>query len=208
MKNIPEINHCVPNPDAWWCRECKAHTGFDISYEEGSEHGSQRVERCQVCEMRMSKSGEHEFFMFLCFGCCGLFVIGGLLGVIGVFGVNTGSDWWAVLSILVFGVFWGLGGWGFSRFKKGWTDWCASQERKTESQLKKEGLSHPFQAEFEDSKSFYDWAAQFFDSDEEWGRFEEKYWQGKIPVFLGGGADDPSSDPAPPSSPPADPPED
>ena len=204
MKNIPEINHCVPNPDAYWCRECKARTGFDISYEEGSEHGSQRVERCQVCELRMSKSGEHEFFMFLCFGCCGLFVIGGLLGVIGVFGVNTGSDWWAALSILVFGAFWGLGGWGFSRLKAGWTDWCASQERKTASQLEREGLNHPFQAEFEDSKSFYDWAGQFFDSDEEWERFEAKYWQGKMPGFFDEGADVLSSDDSPASPPPAD----
>ena len=210
MKNIPEINHCVPNPDAWWCRECKAHTGFDTSYEI-TEHGGGKVWKCKACEREMSKpgAGENEAFMFICFGCCGLFVILGLLGVFGVIGANSRAEyWWGVLGLLVFGAIWGLGGWGFAHMRTGWIAWCASQERKTESQLEKEGLNHPFQAEFEDSESFYEWAAQFFDSDEECERFEEKYWQGKMPSFLAGGADDPSSDPAPPSLPPTGPPED
>ena len=29
MKNIPEINHCIPNPRAYWCRFCKAHNTFE-----------------------------------------------------------------------------------------------------------------------------------------------------------------------------------
>jgi len=206
MKNIPEINHCVPNPDAWWCRGCKAHTGFDTSYER-TEHGGGKVFKCKACEREMSKpgAGENEFFMFICFGCGGLF---GIPGLVGVLGVAAGADWWAALGILVFGAIWGLGGWGFARMRTGWTGWCESQERKTGSQLEKEGLGHPFQAEFEDSDSFYEWATQFFDSDEEWGRFEEKYWQGKMPAFRAEGADDPSSGPAHPSPPPADPPGD
>ena len=207
MKNIPEINHCIPNPDAWWCHECKAHTGFDTSYSR-SEHGSGTVIRCKVCEMQMSKpgAGENVYFMFICFGFGGPLVILGLVMALG--GIGTGSDRWLAIVPLVFGALFGLGGRSYARMQKGWTDWCASQERKTESQLKKEGLNHPFQAEFEDSESFYEWAEQFFDYDKKWERFEEKYRQGKIPAYLAEGADDPSSDPAPPSPPPADPPDD
>ncbi len=33
MKNIPEINHCIPNPRAYWCRFCKAHNTFEYDAE-------------------------------------------------------------------------------------------------------------------------------------------------------------------------------
>jgi len=202
MKNIPEINHCIPNPDAWWCHECKAHTGFDTSYSR-SEHGSGTVIRCKVCEMQMSKpgAGENVYFMFICFGFGGPLVILGLVMALG--GIGTGSDRWLAIVPLVFGALFGLGGRSYARMQKGWTDWCASQERKTESQLKKEGLNHPFQAEFEDSESFYEWAEQFFDSGKEWNNFRRN--MGKVKNLLDekGEATAPLDAPSP-SSPPAD----
>ena len=33
MKNIPEINHCIPNPRAYWRRFCKAHNTFEYDAE-------------------------------------------------------------------------------------------------------------------------------------------------------------------------------
>ena len=33
MKNIPEINHCIPNPRAYWCPFCKAHNTYDFDGE-------------------------------------------------------------------------------------------------------------------------------------------------------------------------------
>ena len=43
MKNIPEINHCIPNPRAYWCRFCKAHNTFDYA------EGRMEYHLCKAC---------------------------------------------------------------------------------------------------------------------------------------------------------------
>ena len=192
MKNIPEINHCIPNPEAYWCCDCKAHTAFGRSVKGNSQH---ETYKCKVCERGMFIVSELQYFKFLGLGCGGVFAIAGLAMI--------GMGWQMLVGMWTIGAIFGLIGGGFWYFTRSWTAWCAVQGRKTEDQLEQEGLSHPFQPEYEDSHSFYDWAGQFFESSEEWKQFQEKYGQGEEPADEKGEASDPLDAPSP-SPPPAD----
>ena len=76
MKNIPEINHCIPNPRAYWCRFCKAHNTFEYY-------------------------GEHH----LCKACRGAAALGGYSSMFNPSEIITGRKWILVAagSLIVVG---------------------------------------------------------------------------------------------------------
>ena len=190
MKNLPEINHCIPNPGAWWCCDCKAHTGFDILTTAGEKR-----RKCKLCERGMFKIGDFQAPKAIALWFAKLLVVCGLVGIWSSWALLAG--FWGSAAVF------GLVGWSFHHFTKKWSAWCRSQERKTERQLEQEARDHPFQAEYEDSRDFDEWAGQFFSSPATWAMFHKKYkgeWESPVE---GGGEAGPVAG-AQSSSPPVD----
>ncbi|MCS5626306.1 MAG: hypothetical protein NZ935_01905 [Planctomycetes bacterium] len=188
MQNIPEINHCIPNPEAYWCSRCRAHTGFDIRPAATARGGD--IYKCKECEARMREPSYDRFLRNSSCGCIVVFLSLGLLFWFIFTGPEAEEKWpdpgtsllWALVAagiMVAFGVF----GWFRSQaMVLEWNYWRRLQEGKTASQLEQEALNHPFQAKYEDSRGFYEWAYQFFDWVKEWEQFKAKYEQGGKPV--------------------------
>ena len=190
MKNIPEINHCSPNPKAWWCPSCKAHNTFEIV-----SRGSGVLYHCKAgCGlMKMFKPGEvlpwrNGLSIFV-----GLsFFLALLLGVEPL-SKGTTFNYSRPLQIAVIvglnGFFFGLIAWSMAHYLKKWSAWSSAQRRKSPEELKQEALDHPFQPEYDSSTDFTYWAEQFLSS-EEVEQMHEKYG--------GGGEEESPPDPGAP----------
>ena len=162
MKDIPEINHCIPNPKAYWCPSCKAHNTFEIV-----SRGSGVLYKCKAgCGlMKMFKPGEvlpwrNGLSIFV-----GLsFFVALLLGVEPL-SRGTTFNYSRPLQIAVIvglnGFFFGLIAWSMAHYLKKWSAWSSAQRRKSPEELRQEALAHPFQPEYEFSESFNLWAGQF-----------------------------------------------
>ena len=191
MKNIPEINHCIPSPDAWWCCDCKAHTGFDMVRQADGK----AARKCKLCERGMFKIGDFQWPKAMALWFAKLLVVVGLLTI--------WNGWELLVAFWGSAAVFGLVGWGFHYFTKKWFTWCKSQERKTERQLEQEALDHPFQPEYESSPDFHEWAGQFFDSVSRWKKFRRKYEQDGKPAGENEETDD-LTEGVPPSPPSVD----
>jgi hypothetical protein len=173
MKNIPEINPCIPNPEARWCPDCRAHTGFYLL-----DTDSQFFHACRKCEKEMFRFVRTEFEANLSCGyTVGFSFIGLLLWQLGGWAPFWGSIFYFIAFLNA------MKWWARSSRSRSWVRWRAIQKGKTESELEQEGLEHPFQTECEPAEDFYEWASQFFDSNsEEWKEFKARYEQGEEPV--------------------------
>ena len=182
MKNIPEINPCIPNPEARWCPRCRAHTGF---YFYSSE--SLSFHACIQCDNKKILSFVRTEFKknLSCGYTVGFSFIGLLLWQLGGWAPFWGLIFYFVAFLNA------MNWWARSSRSRNWVRWRTIQEGKTERELEQEGLGHPFQADCKTqfpaggitSVDFYEWASQFFDSNsEEWKQFKAKYEQGEEPV--------------------------
>ena len=205
MKNIPEINPCIPNPEARWCPRCRAHTGFYFfSSESLSFHA------CIQCDNKKILSFVRTEFKknLSCGYTVGFSFIGLLLWQLGGWAAFWGFIFYFAAFLNA------MNWWARSSRSRNWVRWRTIQEGKTERELEQEGLGHPFQADCKTqfpaggvtSVDFYEWASQFFDSNsEEWKQFKARYEQGEEPVEEKSEEDDfpaevhPSPPPLPPS---------
>ena len=190
MKNIPEINHCSPNPKAWWCPSCKAHNTFEI-VSRGSgvlyhcKAGCGLMKMFKPCEVLPWRNGLSVFV--------GLsFFLALLLGVEPL-SKGTTFNYSRPLQIAVVvglnGFLFGLIAWSMAHYLKKWSAWSSAQRRKSPEELKQEALDHPFQPEYDSSTDFTYWAEQFLSS-EEVEQMHEKYG--------GGGEEESPPDPGAP----------
>ena len=141
MKNIPEINRYIPNPKAYWCSPCKAHSAFDIVSSRTSE-GTTSRRKCKVCGFSMfNPNAVIPWMVVLC-------LIGFPLLVLGLVAMVTGAGE-AGSICLVIGAFPGLIGGMMLYYLKGWFAWSSAQRRKSLDELRQEALDHPFQPEAE-----------------------------------------------------------
>ncbi|MEC8895869.1 MAG: hypothetical protein VX675_06065 [Planctomycetota bacterium] len=141
MKNIPEINRYIPNPKAYWCSPCKAHSAFDIVSSRTSE-GTTSRRKCKVCGFSMfNPNAVIPWMVVLC-------LIGFPLLVLGLVAMVTGAGE-AGSICLVIGAFPGLIGGMMLYYLKGWFAWSSAQRRKSLEELRQEALDHPFQPEAE-----------------------------------------------------------
>ena len=180
MKNIPEINHCSPNPRAYWCPSCKAHNTFDVVIPRLSKRRN-LVYHCRACSidpMRMFCPSEvlpwkNGLFVFV-----GLsFVVALLLGVGPLLNGKTFNYSRPLQIAVILGltaVPFGLIAWSMAHYLKKWSAWSSAQRRKSPEELRQEALDHPFQPEYDNSTAFTYWAKQFLSS-EEVERLHEKY---------------------------------
>ena len=163
MKNLPEINHCIPNPKAYWCPDCKAHNTFDIVSSKSSD-----LYNCKACGFSSMFSPAQVLPWKN-----GLFVIAGLSFLIGV-SLGLSGDPNYVIPPLLLGAFFGLLAWMMAHYMKKWSAWASAQRRKSSEELRQEALDHPFQPEYDNSADFTEWAEQFL-TPEEVERLHEKY---------------------------------
>ena len=179
MKNIPEINHCSPNPEAWWCSQCKAHTTFQYTtLPDRDSRGNPEVtvlHNCGACNFTMFRAAESIAHR----------KIGGGLGVLMILaGV--------VLSIIednefqsssILGICFTASGIFFASFillsvyLRKWSSWSSTRKSRSEESLQDEALEHPFQPEYVNNRAFTKWAEQFLSS-EEVEQLHEKYGGG------------------------------
>ena len=159
MKNIPEINHCIPNPRAYWCRFCKAHNTF----EDAESH------LCKACrgawgvlpDTGMFNPGEmKEARKVILVGAGSLIVIGGVAQLYAPGAVGP------LLACAVIGAVLGLIVLLGSYWVREFSAWASAQRRKSPEELRQEALAHPFQPEYDNSTDFTYWAEQFLSSEE------------------------------------------
>ena len=175
MKNIPEINHCIPNPRAYWCRFCKAHNTFD--YAEGKLDARMEYHLCKACrgawgvlpDTGMFNPGEmKEARKVILVAAGSLIVIGGVAQLYAPRAVDP------LLACAVIGAVLGLIVLLGSYWVREFSAWASAQRRKSPEELRQEALDHPFQPEYDNSTDFTYWAEQFLSS-EEVERLHEKY---------------------------------
>ena len=168
MKNIPEINHCIPNPRAYWCRFCKAHNTFEY---DGEHH------LCKACRGAAALGGSSSMFnpsemvterKWILVAAGSLIVVGGVAEL-----YAPGASG-ALLACAVIGAFLGLCVLLGNYWLRGFSAWASVQRRKSPEELRQEALDHPFQPEYDNSTAFTYWAKQFLSS-EEVERLHEKY---------------------------------
>ena len=179
MKHLPEINHCSPNPEAWWCSQCKAHTTFQYTtLPDRDSRGNPEVtvlHNCGACNFTMFRAAESISHR----------KIGGGLGVLMILaGV--------VLSIIednefqsssILGICFTASGIFFASFillsvyLRKWSSWSSTRKSRSEESLQDEALEHPFQPEYVNNRAFTKWAEQFLSS-EEVEQLHEKYGGG------------------------------
>ena len=180
MKNIPEINHCIPNPRAYWCPFCKAHNTYDfdgVSYFCNACCGAwPSIPGSSTSMIRPGQQLRWKPVFIVVTGL--LFLVGVSLGLEDLY--RTGGNWnhstfFGIAVMLVgFGVFSGFCAWAIHHNLKQWSAWASSQRRKSPEELRQEALDHPFQPEYDNSEDFTEWAEQFLSS-EEVERLHEKY---------------------------------
>ena len=195
MKNIPEINHCIPNPRAYWCPSCKAHNTFDVVIPRLSKRRN-LVYHCKACSidpMRMFCPSEvlpwkNGLFVFV-----GLsFAVALLLGVGPLLNGKTFNYSRPLQIAVILGltaVPFGLIAWSMAHYLKKWSAWSSAQRRKSPEELRQEALAHPFQPEYDNSTAFTYWAEQFLSSEEVEQLHEE---------YGGGGEEESPPDPGAP----------
>ena len=171
MKNIPEINHCIPNPRAYWCRFCKAHNTFDYA------EGRMEYHLCKACrgawgvlpDTGMFNPGEMKEARKVILGGAGcLIVVGGVAALYAPGAVDP------LLACAVIGAVLGLIVLLGSYWVREFSAWASAQRRKSPEELRQEALDHPFQPEYDNSADFTEWAEQFL-TPEEVERLHEKY---------------------------------
>ena len=182
MKNIPEINHCSPNPEAWWCSRCLAHTTFTFQYRTlpgRDSRGNPEVvvlHKCRACNFTMFRAAETITGRNMCGGGIVLFI---LLGVVGSIVEDNESHSSSILGmtftaagfLFIFFI------WMSAHLGK-WSSWSSIQKNRSAEILRKRALSHRFQPEYENNEAFTEWAEQFLSS-EEVERLHEKYGGGE-----------------------------
>ena len=175
MKNIPEINHCIPNPRAYWCRFCKAHNTFD--YAEGKLDARMEYHLCKACRgawgvlpsTGMFNPGEmKEARKVILVAAGSLIVIGGVAQLYAPGAVDP------LLACAVIGAVLGLIVLLGSYWVREFSAWASAQRRKSPEELRQEALDHPFQPEYDNSADFTELAEQFL-TPEEVERLHEKY---------------------------------
>ena len=168
MKNISEINHCIPNPRAYWCRFCKAHNTFEYY---GEHH------LCKACRGAAALGGYSSMFnpSEMVTGRKWILVAAGSLIVVGgVAKLYAPGASGALLACAVIGAFLGLFVLLGNYWLRGFSAWASAQRRKSPEELRQEALGHPFQPEYDNSTAFTYWAEQFL-TPEEMERLHEKY---------------------------------
>ncbi|MEC9348721.1 MAG: hypothetical protein VX387_03290 [Planctomycetota bacterium] len=180
MKNIPEINHCIPNPRAYWCPFCKAHNTYDFdgeSYFCNACYGAwPSIPGSSTPMIRPRQQLRLKPVLIVVTGV--LFLAGVELGLGELY--RTGGNWnhskfFGIPVMLVgFGAFSGFCAWAIHYNLKQWSAWASAQRRKSPEELRQEALDHPFQPEYDNSADFTEWAEQFLTS-EEVERLHEKY---------------------------------
>ena len=167
MQNLPEINHCSPNPKAYWCAACKAHNTFDIKSSRTSE-GTTWTYHCKACRFSMFNPSdvnpwEKGFFIFTVLA----FLIAFPLGLISLAKGDTRSNSFSLSVILAgFGACVGPIAWMMHNYMRKWNVWRSAQRRKSPETLIQEALEHPFQPEYDSSGDFTAWAKQFLTPEE------------------------------------------
>ena len=176
MKHLPEINHCSPNPEAWWCSQCKAHTTFQYTtLPDRDSRGNPEVtvlHNCGACNFTMFRAAESISHRKIGGGLGVLMILGGVVcsivednefqsrSILGIF--FTASGIFFASSILM------------SVYLRKWSSWSSTQKSRSEESLQKEALEHPFQPEYVNNRAFTEWAEQFL-TPEEVERIHEKY---------------------------------
>ena len=95
MQNIPEINHCIPNPEAYWRRRCRVHTGLTTRHE--TRNGD--IYQCKECESLMRRPVDGQFYRKLTGG--GTVV---LLGVGLIFGLTFTGPFPKLAALVILSV--------------------------------------------------------------------------------------------------------
>ena len=176
MKNIPEINHCSPNPEAWWCSRCLAHTTFQYTTLPGRDsRGNPEVvvmHKCRACNFTMFRAAETIKGRRMCGGAGGLFILLGVVGSILEDSESLSSQilqmtFFCACFVFIFFI------WMSAHLGK-WSSWSSIQENKSPEMLRKRALTHRFQPEYENNGAFTEWAEQFL-SPEEVEQLHEKY---------------------------------
>ena len=168
MKNISEINHCIPNPRAYWCRFCKAHNTFEY---DGEHH------LCKACRGAAALGGSSSMFNpseMVTARKWILVAAGSLIVVGGAAELDAPGASGALLACAVIGTVLGLFALLSNYWLRGFSAWASAQRRKSPEELRQEALDHPFQPEYDNSTAFTEWAEQFL-TPEECGRLHEKY---------------------------------
>ena len=176
MKNIPEINHCSPNPEAWWCSQCKAHTTFQYTtLPDRDSRGNPEVtvlHNCGACNFTMFRAAESISARNQCAGLGVLMIPAGVVlslvednefqssSILGI--CYTASGILFALFILM------------SVYLRKWSSWSSTRKSRSEESLQDEALEHPFQPEYVNNRAFTKWAEQFLSS-EEVEQLHEKY---------------------------------
>ncbi len=183
MKNIPEINHCIPNPKAYWCPFCKAHNTYDFdgeSYFCNACYGAwPSIPGSSTSMIRPDQQLRLKPVFIVVTGV--LFLAGVELGLGELYrgfpptrNWNTSQFFGIALCLVGFGAFFGFVAWALHHNLKQWSAWASAQRRKSPEELRQEALDHPFQPEYDNSADFTEWAEQFLTS-EEVERLHEKY---------------------------------
>lgn len=170
MKYLPEINHCKPNPDAYWCPKCRAHTQFSVHSSYDSHYGSwNHCFSCRHCKSSMfvpNVAISVKWAMFILSFAC--FIGGVTIPYDGSFLALGATGAFALLLAIAF--------W-FNRPMK-WSGFNSYQSGRSARTLKEQALNHRFQPTFYECESFDEWAEQFLTSDEV-QRLKEKYRKAK-----------------------------
>jgi hypothetical protein len=176
MKNLPEINHCSPNPEAWWCSQCKAHTTFQYTtLPDRDSRGNPEVtvlHNCGACNFTMFRAAESISYRNKGAGLGVLMILGGV-----VCSIVEDNEF---QSSSILGICFTASGIFFASFillsvyLRKWSSWSSTQKSRSEESLQKEALEHPFQPEYVNNRAFTEWAEQFL-TPEEVERLHEKY---------------------------------
>lgn len=158
MKYLPEIDHCKPNPDAYWCPKCRAHNQFSVNSSYDSHHGSwDHSFMCRHCKTLMFIPNVSIFITrslfivsFACFIGGVAIPINGLIYALG----GTG----ALCLFLAVGVW-------FNRHMK-WSGFNSFRSGRSPQTLKEQALNHQCQPIYYECESFDAWAEQFISSAE------------------------------------------
>ncbi len=158
MREIPEINHCIPNGKAFWCAKCYVHSQFYCETERG---GTARYS-CREC----------GFAMFLPKQIVpwknGLLLGTLLLGLFGLVRLphEMSTYWQWSPGCLAFAGFFGLIGGMMWFYMRNYSQWAARQRLKSSNELEKEADEVAPAPYYEISEEFDKWASQFLSETE------------------------------------------
>ena len=166
MKHITEINHCIPNPKAYWCISCKCHSSFTFRKARGGIYERFDWFECDACKLNpMFLPNRRLKLLYISVLLTLVFLINSFFnswdpyasGFRAIF--NPGSSFaisfaFGSVSVVLF--------MGVTR----WLIWSYRTNKKTSSELIDNALNHPFQPEFRSDKDFYKWLNQFLTQDE------------------------------------------